>query len=181
MNTHKDVQIILLPKNTTSVHQPLDGGIISSLKVQYKRAMMIQVSYIINDWEACREQVKCCRSGCAGLSVGSPAHVKDACDILTQVWKDYYAAIIMKCWLKSECLPAHRMHEVKELLAETPRGFRYSEDAQQEVEEIMTDLVNMMGSWTIPDSEREHQPMFDADHLDIINLNRLSVMQCEAN
>lgn len=72
------------------------------------------------------------------------------------------------------------MQEVKELLAETPRGFRYSEDAQQEVEEIMTDLVNMMGSWTIPDSEREHQPMFNADH-DIINSNRLSVMQREAN
>ena len=45
----------------------------------------------------------------------------------------------------------------------------------------MTDLVNMMGSWTSPYSEREHQPMFDADHLDIINSNGLSVMQREAN
>lgn len=54
----------------------------------YKRAMMMQVSYIIDNWEACHKRAKYCRSGCAGLSVDSPAHVKDACNILTQVWKE---------------------------------------------------------------------------------------------
>ena len=70
-NVHRDVEIQFLPKETTAVHQPLDGGIISSLKARYKKAMMEQISFIVDEWEAVRKRMQWCKRGCAGLSVGS--------------------------------------------------------------------------------------------------------------
>eukprot|EP00961_Rhodomonas_salina_P293968 3934160-Rhodomonas_salina.1 len=86
----------------------------------------------------------------------------------------------MKCWLKSECLPAFQMAEMQEILANSNRGFRYGEDANGEVDEIVTDLVGIMGTWKIEDNRRSAAPVFGEDHLDIVDGNRLSVMQSDA-
>ena len=41
-DTTGQVEIIFLPPNCTSVYQPLDQGIISTLKTIYKREMLIE-------------------------------------------------------------------------------------------------------------------------------------------
>lgn len=54
-DSQKDVRVIFLPVNVTSVCLPLDQGIIRSLKAHYRH---YSVQYIVNEYSAERDPKK---------------------------------------------------------------------------------------------------------------------------
>ena len=46
------IKIYKLPPNVTSVAQPLDQGILNSLKMNYKRTLLEKFHSVANEWES---------------------------------------------------------------------------------------------------------------------------------
>ncbi len=55
---HGQVEIIFLPPNCSSVHQPLDMGIIASLKVRYKHTLLERTIELLPYREFLKEKLK---------------------------------------------------------------------------------------------------------------------------
>ena len=109
--------IKFFPPNLTSRHQPMDMGIIASLKVGYKFRMLDQLLAICDDPDTYNDAVergRQCRRGCKGLAYGAKPHVLDVMHILNDLWSgDKYCGSdkVGRCWRKANCLPT-LMHTV---------------------------------------------------------------------
>jgi hypothetical protein len=85
-----NIRIAWLPKNTTSVWQPMDQGIIASFKLQYRRQW---VKYMIREHEAGRNPHK-------------TVTLLKAIQWSRVAWEnDVFTATIQKCWVKSTLIP----------------------------------------------------------------------------
>ena len=80
----KNVEILFLPKNTTSKLQPLDSGIIASFKRKYRG---IFVRYLIDKLEHKDITVK--------------LNILDAIRFVTESWNNVAPEIIQNCWFHS--------------------------------------------------------------------------------
>ena len=81
-----DVYVIFLPKNTTPRLQPLDAGIIASIKERFKRNQvqracdLLEIGYIEKLYES---------------------DVRVAMQTVYNIWHSFEAGIIKKCWSKT--------------------------------------------------------------------------------
>jgi hypothetical protein len=115
----RNLEIIYFPENVTNTHQPADMGIIASLKVGYKIAML-EMFLAIFDVEGGYEDAAAARRhqkrGCKGIQYGGKAHVLDAMNILNNIWgKDgKYASedSVRRCWRKADILPPTWMADI---------------------------------------------------------------------
>ena len=82
----QNVQIIFLPKNTSSVLQPLDAGVIASLKKRYKKW---KVSRAVDLLEAGK------RENFYGCDVRTPI------EVVYDLWSRLDSSIIHNCWKKT--------------------------------------------------------------------------------
>ena len=73
------------PKNTTSVLQPLDGGIIANTKKRYRRSLLRK---IVNDDEDLITSVK-------------KLTIKDALYMICDSWSEVNASTCEKVWKKT--------------------------------------------------------------------------------
>ena len=97
---HEQIQTIFLPPNVTSTSQPFDQGIISAVKRSYRMNMLQD---IIKNIELFKEMSKKKRKK-SGIEIGGQASIYDASVLLEKSWDQISAAIISRCWIKSNLL-----------------------------------------------------------------------------
>ncbi|KZR98898.1 Uncharacterized protein APZ42_005468, partial [Daphnia magna] len=98
------VSVFFFPPNSTSVHQPLDQGIISAVKIDYKKRMLSKFIEAYDDIERIQQLASTIKKGRKGLSVGCPATILDAGQIIRQSWDNLSESVILNCWRHSKCL-----------------------------------------------------------------------------
>lgn len=82
------VTVMTYPPNCTSVHQPMDMGIIYATKLIYRRELLSVKVSTMGVAETLRAQAKERKMarGVAGLAEGHHPHVLDAADLLKRAW-----------------------------------------------------------------------------------------------
>ena len=78
----EQVEVFDFPPNTTSVYQPLDQGIIGTIKTRYKSRMLAKLVDSLANYDDNQEKASRMKNGTKGLEVGYPAHVLDAAVIV---------------------------------------------------------------------------------------------------
>ena len=100
-----DVDIIFLPPNCTALLQPLDQGVLATVKSIYReevlKCLLKHLDTIVARQDAGRTMVE----GTAGLEFGLHAHIGDVCRIVHRVWSDIKQQTIINCFLKARILP----------------------------------------------------------------------------
>ena len=76
------MSIFFFPPNSTSIHQPLDQGIISTVKAEYKKKMLFKFIKARDNIEELTRQAEKAKRGQKGLEFGLPATVLDAAELL---------------------------------------------------------------------------------------------------
>lgn len=94
--------MISLPPNCTSVHQPIDQGIIKAVKKRYNYKLLSSILENITNREQRHQASTKMLPGTAGLNEGGEAHVIHV--ILHNVWNDMEASIIVHFYAKSATL-----------------------------------------------------------------------------
>ena len=86
------------------MHQPLDQGIISVIKTDYKKRMLSKFIDAYDNIEKLQELASQAKKGRKGLAVGCPATILDAAVLLIHSWDNLPASTILGCWRHSKCL-----------------------------------------------------------------------------
>lgn len=103
LNTNIDVHP--LPPNSNPIHQPLDQGIIRTLKAYYKSGIARSYLHTLENRDVRRAKGQKMRRGTAGIEEGFPPTIADAMDQIEASWKKVSATVIQKCWKVADCLP----------------------------------------------------------------------------
>ena len=108
------VQVLFLPPNCTSVFQPLDLGIIESLKRRYRHNLMSRLAEVVECWSVAQANSRSKRRGDRGIVFGSPPTVEDTFVMVKETWESLPSVTII-CWLKapSTYLSAASLHFLK--------------------------------------------------------------------
>lgn len=99
----KNVKLVFLPPNTTSITQPMDQGIIQALKLKFRKR---QLRSILNKLEA--------NKAITGPELMKSTDILQAIYLVNQSWKEVDASTIEKCFkqcgdCRHRCLsPYHR-------------------------------------------------------------------------
>lgn len=107
------VDVYFFPPNVTSVYQPLDQGIIASVKAVYKREMVGRLVEAYGKYDELQEVASRAKKGRKGLQFGCPATILDAAQIIQKSWKNLSLDTIVRCWKRANCLP----HSLEELVS----------------------------------------------------------------
>ena len=102
----KQVTVFKFPPNVTSIYQPLDQGIIATLKAGYKSRVLASLVGTIEGFDQLQVLADQLPTGCAGLKYGRPPHIADAIYLLKEAWNDVSPTVIAACWKHSQCLSA---------------------------------------------------------------------------
>ncbi|XP_060573116.1 tigger transposable element-derived protein 6-like [Ruditapes philippinarum] len=86
--TLDNIKLVFLPANTTSVAQPMDQGIIQTLKLKYRSR---QLKYILSQME---------HSDKVGSTILREISILDAIYWINGSWKEVEASTIQKCFAK---------------------------------------------------------------------------------
>ncbi len=98
------VTVIFLPPNCTSMFQPMDSGVIAMLKKNYRTRLLMILLENYDDRENLRNRSKKMKSGTRGLDEGHHPHLRDAMDILYEVWEEVKVTAVYNCWIKSQLI-----------------------------------------------------------------------------
>lgn len=101
----EQIQIFTLPPNCTSVHQPMDMGIIAAWKKLYRYEMLHQILKDVETRQKRREDSIAMPPGMRGLSEGFDPHMLDVTNLVKETWDLVSKETVVRCWLKSRCLP----------------------------------------------------------------------------
>ncbi len=106
------VKWILLPLNCTSVHQPMDQGIIAALKAKYKSSLLHIMVGNIENYDQLRQLGSTLAAGVRDLNHAYPPNLLDAASLVHQAWESSLSqATLAHCWLKADILPLlHTTH-----------------------------------------------------------------------
>jgi hypothetical protein len=128
----KNVQVHFLPPNCTSHLQPLDAGIIRSLKAHY-RVLLIKRHIRWYDKFSIRQP-----DGKYQLSKPyEPPSIKDAIELLANAWGRVTSITISNCWVKTQILPV-------QLQASLNVDDEYrSRSIASEFDELATKIMNL--------------------------------------
>jgi DDE superfamily endonuclease len=96
----KNVKCIFFPPNCTSVLQPLDQGIIRSMKAHYRTRLMQRI--LIN----------------ISRDVTAPINIRQAIEMCAGGWWNVTPTVIANCWRKADFLPEEENEESSD--EETP-------------------------------------------------------------
>ena len=139
------IRFIRLPKNTTSFLQPLDAGIIRSVKAHYRRRLL---TIYINAYREGSDTPK--------------IEVLHAILLIAEAWDDVTPDTIRNCWAKTEILP---VSETADIRADGEGRGRQSR-ADAEVEKELSDMMSTLGMEEsacdfIEAEERDPIPRYD--------------------
>ena len=88
VNKYSYIEIVYLPPNVTSVFQPMDMGIIVSLKRKYKTRLVLKLLNAIENWDGLVQLQVLQRYGCKGLEHGVKPNLLDAAKISYECWDE---------------------------------------------------------------------------------------------
>ena len=80
------VEVITLPPGTTSLLQPMDQGVIHSLKRRYRSNILERIIHNIDTFSTRQEKALTKPRGTAGIDDGVDANVLDVCKIIRCEW-----------------------------------------------------------------------------------------------
>ncbi|CAN0369980.1 unnamed protein product [Ascophyllum nodosum] len=95
------------PPNCTSIHQPMDQGIIAATELNYRKELHdVRVS-TMRVAETLRAQAKERKMvvGTMGLAEGHHPYMLAAADLLKLVWDNITQKTTARCWVKTKTLP----------------------------------------------------------------------------
>ena len=101
----QQVKWVLLPPNCTSVHQPMDQGIIAVLKRKYKSKMLHAMVKNLERYDELRAVGASIAAGVRGMNHAYPPNLLDAATIAHKVWESIDQSTLLNCWLKADILP----------------------------------------------------------------------------
>ena len=101
----QQVRWVLLPPNCTSVHQPMDQGIIAALKRKYKSKMLHAMVKNLERYDELRAVGASIAAGVRGMNHAYPPNLLDAATIAHKVWESIDQSTLLNCWLKADILP----------------------------------------------------------------------------
>lgn len=92
------VTIKFYPPNCTSVHQPMDMGIIAKTKCNYRKELLDVKTSTMLVADALRAEAKArkMKAGTMGLAQGHQPHVRDAAELLQKAWASVTAQDIAR-------------------------------------------------------------------------------------
>jgi hypothetical protein len=84
----KQVTVKTYPPGCTSIHQPMDQGIIAKTKLIYRKELLdVKVStMLVADTLRAQAKERKMKAGTAGLAEGHHPHVRDAAELLKKAW-----------------------------------------------------------------------------------------------
>lgn len=115
------VTIFPLPPNCTSIHQPMDLGVIAEWKALYRRNLLIELMDDIENQETLREQHKSKANGMKGLAEGTDPHMLDVTRLCAMSWEDVTQDAIARCWARSGILPLSDRADLEQVSGKTRR------------------------------------------------------------
>ena len=86
----KNIELIFLPPNTTSLIQPMDQGIIKNLKVRYRAELVKRMLSIIEE--------KKLSSQSSAMDFSQKVSVLDAINYIARSWRNVTSQTIANCW-----------------------------------------------------------------------------------
>ena len=100
------VRVIMFPPIVTSIYQPLDQGIIATLKAFYKAKLLGRLVSTAPSFTNLQLLAKDLPQGCVGLTYGCPPHVSDATELVKEAWNNISPSTIAACWQRAQCISA---------------------------------------------------------------------------
>ncbi len=109
------VEIVTLPPRSTAKHQPLDLGLIANAKIRYRSVLLSETINVLQQRRISNSTFPLTSgNGKWGLREGQLPHIGDAIELFNQSWSGVSKTIIIKCWLKSECLGEDHTSNLKQ-------------------------------------------------------------------
>ena len=98
MDDRGQVTIKYYPPLCTSVHQPMDLGIIAKTKVNYRKELLdVKAStMLVADTLRAEAKARKMKAGTMGLAQGYQPHVRDAAEFLKKAWASVTAQDIAR-------------------------------------------------------------------------------------
>ena len=101
IDSFSQINIIFLPKNTTSRLQPLDAGIIQNFKVKYRKRLGKYVLARINEYSSATQIIK-------------DVNILMAIRWAQEAWKEVTGMTIKNCFEKCGIIKNDNLMEIKE-------------------------------------------------------------------
>ena len=135
---HDQIEILFLPPNVISTSQPLDQGIISTVKRIYRTSLLQHIVSNIQLFVASskRQRKK------SGLKFGGPPDMLDACKLLKESWNQITSSTISRCWIKSNLInpiisaELQSNNDTKQVEPESNKSARDMEDLCENIQNI---------------------------------------------
>lgn len=99
---YKNLNILYLPPNTTSLYQPLDQGIIQSLKTRYKTMILRECMEIIENFNTVTSLKV--SNGKGGIRIGKSPTIADAIYYMTYSYYLLKTSTVINCWIHSKII-----------------------------------------------------------------------------
>ena len=138
---YESIVILFFPPNATSDCQPLDQGIIRSLKAGFRKSMLGSLLQEYEKWQLARDE-----SSDTVFPLGDHTHLRNALAWLKTAYASVHEDLIRRCFIKSRCLP---MLSTADANADTVRLSSASCFADQSVTELVDLLRKVQLSGTI--------------------------------
>lgn len=133
VDTRGQVKIIPLPPNCTSVHQPMDQGVIAAWKAKYRFRYLTELLENKESQQARRERSKNRKAGMKGMEEGYDPHMLDVSRLVAASWDDVSVATIARCWRKASILPASHEADILNLHGKIKKRSDVENKAAEEI------------------------------------------------
>ena len=113
-DSRMQVHIFTLPPNCTSLHQPMDMGIIVAWKARYRHTLLRDMIVTLDTREERKKRAIAnkLKRGMKGLDEGHDPHMLDVSEIVARSWENVSERTIARCWIKAHILPMHRQADL---------------------------------------------------------------------
>ena len=168
------VRVEFLPPNMTSKFQPLDMGLIAQAKIRYRSKLLRAVIHIVTRRASGEHQFKDSSGrGRWGIREGQLPHIADAISTFNESWNETTQECVLKCWMKSKCLPDTHVREAKRIL----------QSMQEDIIDVTSDTPRLVPTTEIstqldqPINESLAQEIYDASLFSRFNTSSCPVLE----
>lgn len=139
------LRIAFLPPRSTAKYQPLDLGLIGNSKVRYRSNLLrMTLNVLLQRCQPATDTSPFPASndrGRLGLKHGFLPHVGDAIDLYDESWSATTRESVVRCWMKSSCLPDIHMSSLRAILTDSGQSTARAPIGDTEAGFIRRDLA----------------------------------------